>query len=364
MKRIQLFLAFGFMLFSFLFISSCKKDAEIIEPTPNDPNAVYINYATVPFQKLSEYKFFIGDIKLQQPNDRVIPYLTASPLFTDYASKKRFIWLPHGKKATYSADGDILDLPVGAVLIKNFYYENFEPIGTTHILETRIMIRKSTGWIFAEYIWNDEQTEAFLNMGGSYKEISFTHNGELKSTNYRFPSSGECLVCHKENGQPMPIGIKPQNLNFDYNYEDGMQNQLTKLISLGYLTNNLPAEIVSTVDYSDASKPLDLRFRSYIDANCAHCHREGSHCDYRPMKLAFKETSDPLNIGLCVEPDEFINTALTYIITPSNINRSMMYYRLNTNQENVRMPLLGRTLIHQEGVDLLEEWINSKTDCN
>lgn len=364
MKRLQLFLAFGLMSYVLIFFISCKKDPEILTPATTDPTAVYVNYANVPYEKLSDYKFFIGDIKLQQPNNRVIPYKPASSLFTDYASKKRFIWLPPGKKATYTADGEILDLPVGAVLIKNFYFENFLPGGNTHILETRIMIRQSTGWIFAEYIWNDEQTEAYLDMAGSDRDISFMHNGELKSTSYRFPATGECFVCHKLDNTAIPIGIKPQNLNFDYDYEDGMQNQLSKLISIGYLTNNLPGSINSTVDYSDETQDLDLRFRSYIDANCAHCHRKDSHCDYRPMKLAFSETVTSINLGLCVEPDEYINSALTYIITPSNIDRSMMYYRLNSTETSVRMPLLGRTLIHQEGLDLMEEWINSKVDCN
>ena len=35
------------------------------------------------------------------------------------------------------------------------------------------------------------------------------------------------------------------------------------------------------------------------------------------------------------------------------------------SEESVRMPLLGRTLVHEEGVQLFEEWINSLTPpCN
>jgi hypothetical protein len=78
----------------------------------------------VPYSKLSEYRFFKGALKDQIPNDNVIPYKPASSLFTDYALKHRFVWLPPRTKATYVADNKIIDLPVGAALIKTFYYNN------------------------------------------------------------------------------------------------------------------------------------------------------------------------------------------------------------------------------------------------
>lgn len=350
---------------SVLMYVSCKKD--IVEPDPiNDPQpstGVSVNLTQVPYQNLSSYKFFTGAMKDQIPADGVLEYAPASSLFTDYARKKRFVWMPIGTQATYVNDGEILDLPVGAALIKNFYYEHVEPGDVTKIIETRVMVRKADGWIFAEYVWNDEQTEATLNMSGDYKELTWNQDGEQKSTSYRIPSETECLICHKQNGQPIPIGIKPQNLNTLFDYPDGASNQLQKWIAVGYLQNTLPGNIYSTVDYHDESQDLELRLRSYLDINCAHCHSEGRHCDYRPMRLAFSETTSKLNMGLCVEPDEFINSALTYIVTPSNINRSVMHFRLNSTEENMRMPLLGRTLVHEEGVQLLEDWINSIEFC-
>ena len=366
MNRLLLFLSIGFLVYLMSFLHSCKKDTVVIDEDPPIPSTgVSVDLTTVPYAKLSQYRFFEGAMKDQLPADGVIPYAPASSLFTDYAKKKRFIWLPTGTVSSYSADDEILDLPVGAALIKTFYYENVQPGNTTRIMETRVMIRKATGWIFAEYVWNDAQTEAFLDMNGSYTSVTWDQGGEIKSVpSYRFPSATECLICHKKNDQPIPIGIKAQNLNIPYTYEDGTQNQLQKLISVGYLQDNLPPTIVSTVNYLDAGESLDLRLRSYLDANCAHCHAEGSHCDYRPMKLAFSETSDPINLGLCVEPDEFINASLINIITPTNINKSMMYFRLNSTEPGVRMPLLGRSIIHEEGVQLLEDWITAKQDCN
>jgi uncharacterized repeat protein (TIGR03806 family) len=345
-----------------LSFSSCSdKDSDYIPVA-----TVSVDLTKIPYEKLSDYNFFDGDIKLQNPAKKVLTYQPASSLFTDYAHKKRFVWMPNGTIATYNGDDKILDLPIGAALVKTFYYDNVQPSNSTKIIETRIMIRKATGWIFAEYVWNDEQTEAFLTTEGSYKNIEWKdENNIIKSANYRIPSPTECLICHKSESKPIPIGIKPQNLNNIISYNGISSNQLTKWQDENYLENSLPSNINSTVDYNDTSKSLSLRARSYVDINCAHCHQNNSHCDYRPMRFAFSETSNPTNLGICVAPqDTSLNPALTNIVAPNNINRSMLYYRLNTTDESFRMPLLGRSIIHKEGIDLMEQWINSLPPCN
>ena len=41
-----------------------------------------------------------------------------------------------------------------------------------------------------------------------------------------------------------------------------------------------------------------------------------------------------------------------------------MYFRLNTAAEEMRMPLLGRSIIHEEAVELIGEWIDGlTTEC-
>ena len=366
----------SFFAISIILIFSCtdNDDEEYIAVSP-----VTVDLTQVPYPNLSDYHFFEGEMKNQVPSLDVIPYEPISSLFTDYAHKKRFIWLPNGTKATYNGDDEILELPVGAALIKTFYYDNVLPSNTTKIIETRIMIRKSDGWIFADYVWNEEQTEAYLDLNGSTKSISWKDdNNVTRNVDYRIPNESQCIVCHKtksyENGnyvqRNIPIGIKPQNLNKTYNYVNDTKNQLTKWIELGMLENNfsLPSETNTIVDYNDISKPLEKRVRSYFDINCAHCHKEHGHCDYRPMRFAFSETlNNSTNMGVCVSTQDMRNfePALSKIVTPGNIYRSMLYYRLNTIDETYRMPLHGRTLIHDEGVLLVEEWINSLTNpCN
>ena len=357
-----------------LFLESCSDNKEVIYISP-----VTVDLTQVPYPKLSDYHFFDGDLKNQNPSLNVIPFEPASVLFSDYAHKKRFVWMPNGTKASFNGDSTILNLPIGAALIKSFYYDNVQPNNTTRIIETRLMIRKSSGWIFADYVWNEEQTEAFLDMAGSNTYVEWKdENNVIKSANYRIPTEVQCVICHKSQNivndvvvstDNFPIGIKPQNLNFNLNYGNETKNQLTKWIEQGYLDNNFTLPVVNktTIDYKDTSKSLELRARSYLDINCAHCHNDNGHCYYRPMRFAFRETENNLaNMGVCVNTQDMQDfpPALSKIITPGNVNRSMLYYRLNTEDEAYRMPLHGRTIIHTEGVALIEQWINSLQPCN
>lgn len=351
------------VLATILVFVRCKKEEEITPmDDPSPETGVYIDASSFPFQTLSEYRFFVGDLVDQMPNERVYPYRPASKLFTDYAKKKRFIWIPNGSKASYVSDEDLLSMPEGTVLIKSFYYDQVQPSNEMRVMETRVMLKKTSGWEFAEYVWNEAQDEAILNMDGDNISITWDQEGTILNTDYRIPSETECMICHKFESEPIPIGVKPQNLNIDYDFGDGPENQLQYFVNEGILTDNIPSSINTVVNYEDESQPLDKRVRSYLDINCAHCHREGSHCSYRPLRLAYSETSLQANIGVCVEPDEFINTALTYIITPSNTERSVMHYRLSSTDQNEMMPLLGRSIVHSEGIQLIEDYINSLID--
>ena len=357
--------ALAIILIFTVFTSCSDKDDEY---TPVSP--VVVDLTQVPYLKLSDYHFFEGDMKNQIPSLNVIPYEPASSLFTDYASKKRFIWMPADVKANYVADNKILDFPIGTALIKTFYYTTIQPDNTTQIIETRLMVRHADGWKFYEYLWNDEQTDANLVTGsdfvnGSSKSITFKKpNNEIITTNYRIPSDAECFACHKINETATPIGVKPQNLNHNFNFSNGNKNQLLKLKEQGYLTS-YPASIVSSVDYHDATQPLDLRVRSYVDANCAHCHQDEARCYYRPIRFPFAQTNVDSNIGICLVADEAISPTLTKIVSPGNFSKSILHYRISTNDESERMPLLVRTIVHDEGVALIEEWISSLTqNCN
>ncbi|WP_299215177.1 hypothetical protein [uncultured Dokdonia sp.] len=358
--------------FLFTLLLSCGNDDNYIpiSETDDDPimtddeggtdnMGVTIDLTAVPFTTLSEYGFFDGELKNLIPNDGVLEYSLINTLFSDYSKKKRFIWMPEGVTATYDADDTLLVFPVGTIIIKNFFYDNVLPQNARRILETRLLINTINGWEFADYIWNESQTEAIYNLDGSNVDIMWELNGETRSVNYRIPSEAECQTCHKTGDTSVPIGPRPQNLNRQFTYTDGTTaNQLDKWIEEGYL-QSAPTDINALVDWQDTSAPLKERVRSYFEINCAHCHIDEGHCSYRPIRLDYTSSILDENIGICVEPEEDLGNGISHIIRPNNIGRSAMYFRLNTTAEEVRMPLLGRTLIHDEAIVLLEEFINN-----
>jgi uncharacterized repeat protein (TIGR03806 family) len=338
---------------------SCQKEERPEEEVIPD-TGVRFDLAQVPYSSLSYYRFFNGDLSNFSANARVLPYEPITPLFSDYAHKSHFIWMPSGVSATYVADGKVFNFPDGTVMIKNFYYDNVQPAGTRKIVETRLIYKKDGAWHFADYTWNEEQTEAYFSLEGSEVPIEWIdEEGVTRNVDFRIPSESECHTCHKVNDVNMPIGPKPQNINSIYDYADGSKNQIDKWLEVGYLSGEIPSTIETTVDWTDTSEPLEKRVRSYIDMNCAHCHQEGSHCSYRPMRFAYSESTTEANMGICVEPQEMITPQLTHIIARGNILRSVLHYRMNTTSQQYRMPLLGRTVVHEEAVALIEEYINS-----
>ncbi len=340
---------------------SCRKDPEATPPPPTGRgNVVDLDLQAAPYQLLSQYGFFSQPMASLQPVSGVVPYDVITPLFTDYASKSRFIWMPAGTSAQVVADDQVLNMPNGTVLLKNFYYDNVLPDGGRRIIETRMLFKRNDQWEYANYLWNEEQTDAALDLNGSYAAIQWTDpDGSTRSVNYRVPSSAECFTCHKRDSEVFPIGPKPQNLARTYPYQDGVMDQLQKLEQVGYLTGGYTTPIDAVVKWDDVSFGLEERVRSYLDANCAHCHAHMQYCDYRPLRLSWSASAHPDSLGICVPPDDQFIPALTHIVSRGNIQRSMLHYRLNTTEENVRMPLLGRSLIHDEGVALIAEWIAS-----
>jgi uncharacterized repeat protein (TIGR03806 family) len=361
-----------FLCCAFAFHSCTGNDEDEYEQV----SPVVLDVTQVPYAKLSDYKFFTGEMKNLQPAYRVIPYKPASELFSDYAHKKRFVWMPDGVSATYDGDDNVMSFPVGTVLIKNFYFPDVLPEHTERIIETRLLIKVSeeitadmgtpdSGWKYFDYIWNEDQTDALLETTGegTFTPITFVENGETKSINYKTPANTECATCHKinrnETGEIVtPIGVKPQNLNYVYNYGTSQRNQLQKWQSVGYLDNTLPSSINSTVDWTDTSKSLELRARSYIDANCAHCHRDGGHCAYVNMRFNFSNP-DLNTFGVCMPVLFNVGEAYPYVIYAGNFEHSELGYRISITEPAEMMPIIGRTLVHQEGVQVVKDWINS-----
>lgn len=348
-------------------LQSCEEKEKISPPDPPpDPpptqRGVEIDWASVPYDSLSTYGFFEGDLKDMVPAEGVLPYLPINRLFTDFVLKKRYVWMPFSVSAEYVSDSESLHFPDSSVLIKHFYYDGVLPDGGRKILETRLMYILDGEWQFANYIWNEAQTEATYDMQGRTVHVEWEEpDMGIMDVDYRIPSATECLTCHKNYGSPIPLGLKPQSMNSYYQYDDGIKNQLAKWEEMGYLTPGYPTDIQTLVDWKDFSADMVERVRSFFDMNCGHCHMDGGHCDYRSLRLDYPSTVLPENMGVCVEPDEYIigQPQLTHIIAAGNPARSALLYRMESNAVDERMPLLGRTLTDPVSVELVTQFIES-----
>jgi len=186
-----------------------------------------IHVLDTPHELLSQYNFFQGALADLNPVADVVPYDLNSPLFSDYAHKSRFVWMPDGTAANYTTE-HVLDFPTGAVLIKSFYYNHDERDLTQgrKIIETRLLVNRGDEWDAYGYIWNDEQTEAVYELVGDIKEVAWINEaGETQKLDYIIPNKNQCKGCHAYKNKLKPIGPKARNLNKDYAYDSGVENQ-------------------------------------------------------------------------------------------------------------------------------------------
>lgn len=323
------------------------------------PSAVR-SFIEEPFpEKLSAWHLFLSHNGQLQPNQGVLPYDLNTPLFSDYASKNRFVWMPRGTSAQYRDDG-VFEFPVGTILAKTFVFP--ADGGKERLIETRLLVHGKSGWIGLPYVWNQSQTEAKLDLVADPVPISYSDSsGQRHAFTYFIPNANECKQCHENARVMLPIGPKARNLNKDYVYTDGTANQLAKWTQVGYLQGApLPQGAPKAAKWDQPqSGTLDERARAYLDNNCAHCHQPGAGAGYTGFDLRL--TSLGLDsLGVCKSPNSAGRVGgLIYDLVPGKPGESILLARMESLRPKEMMPQIGRSVVHQEGVALVRQWIRS-----
>lgn len=312
--------------------------------------------------RLSEWGFFKGEMKDLEPGDGVIPYDLNSPLFSDYAYKARFVKVPADKIAQYHPT-EVMEFPKGTILIKNFYYpDDFRNLeGSRRIIETRLLINTEEKWKALTYVWDEEQSEAYLEIAGKSVSVSWTDDqGTLQRINYSVPNQNQCKSCHELNGELVPIGPSARQLNRDYDYVGGNHNQIKKWVELGILTDADPAANWPKVaKWDDASTgTLDQRARAWLEVNCAHCHRKEGPAKNSGLHL-LASTINSYELGVNKPPVAAGrgSAGLKFGIVPGRPEQSILLHRIKSLDPGEMMPELGRKMQHKEGISLIEQWI-------
>ena len=309
------------------------------------------------FSKLSDYRFF-KDLTSQIPADEVLPYQLQSDLFSDYTYKQRFVYVPPAMKVGHEKN-KVFMFPVGSVLIKTFSYQNTMSELTPQLLETRLLIHSEGGWKAVSYIWNEDQSEAYLSLVGETIQTSFSdEDGNIRSVRYRAPNKNQCKECHQINASLTPIGPKARNMNLTLSYDDKPQNQLAKWHDLGWIDQDL--DFMKMINYSSLNEDIEDRARAYLEINCAHCHIPGGAADTTGLYLMLEETNKK-SLGFYKKPVAAGKASfnLKYSIVPKKPNQSILLRRMESMDPGIMMPESGRALKHVEGIEVISEWINS-----
>ena len=273
-----------------------------------------------------------------KPPAGLIGYTINSPLWSDGATKDRWLFVPEGTKLAVLADGD-LDVPPGSTAVKTF------SIGGKKI-ETRLFVRyPDATWAGYSYEWNDDQSEALLLPAAKTKALA---NGQT----WVFPSRGECFACHTPVAG-FTVGLEARQLDRD----EGGTNQLTRFASLldrPITPGALPP--LRAVDAQGAS--VEERARGYLHSNCSMCHREGSGAGAATLDLridkAFAETK---TCNVAPQAGD-LGVAGAKIVAPGDPSKSVLSLRIRA-LDGGRMPTLASRVVDDTGAAAVEAWITS-----
>ncbi len=298
------------------------------------------------------------------PRAGIVPYGLNSTVWADGATIRRWVALPDGKKVKFSATGEFT-WPGGTVFIQHFD----SPLGakTTRRVETRVLVLDASGGLGygATYRWRADGHDADLvRPDGQEKSLTLTDAaGTTREQTWLFPARGLCYLCHTP-AAGVVLGPKTRQLNGDFTYPDGhSRNQLTAWNALGMfdppLDENQIVAYQKTCAIDDPAAPLEDRVRSYLDANCAHCHRPGSTGGSWDARF---ETPFAAQGILAADARNTLGIDGAKLIVPGDVARSLLHARMASTEPTGQMPPVTRTLPDTVALKALEEWILQLND--
>ncbi|MES2593809.1 MAG: PQQ-dependent sugar dehydrogenase [Verrucomicrobiota bacterium] len=303
-------------------------------------------------RKLSDTGLF-ADVKKQTPSVGIHEFTVSEPMWQDRLVGRRFIGLPGESKVEASVkkkpDGTVessaVVWPKDAVLAKTLS----TPGAEARLVETQVLHFDGETWNGYSYRWNEGQTDAELvTANGAEQEIAISGGAPLQ---HRFHARAECIRCHTP-WTGFSLGFQPQQLSGI----DGEASAREMAIKLG-LVNEAFFEMSTArlVASHDDKADLEMRARSWLHANCAHCHRlngGGSVALKVNMELSLLETEmigeKPLRGDLGIEEAR--------IMAPGAPWRSVLLARIGRTGSG-RMPVIGSHEVDEHAFELLWKWV-------
>lgn len=320
-------------------------DGRIYRFEPNDTEAEGRQFPT----RLSQTGLF-ADTAALTPSPALLPYAVTVPLWSDEASKQRWVFVPPGEKVEYDERGP-WSFPVGSLAVKHFEWPG--PGDRPLRLETRVMIHERRGWAGYTYRWNKAQTDAELvtTSTAALHPVPVGKGVELRP--WYYPAGADCLRCHTP-GYGQALGLRTRQLA---GTEQG-RGLIATLVERGQLEpaptlDGLPAHPRT----DDADIELDARARAYLDVNCAPCHHPGGPAPGGVDLRIDTALADAAVLGTAPEDQLGVDGELR--LAPGDRSHSAMWLRMGLRAQRGAMPPLASLRVDEAGRALVGDWIDA-----
>lgn len=311
-----------------------------------------------------------ADTAQMSPAPGLLPYSIKVPPWSDGAIETRYLSVPYTgqpgapvEQISFSPTGE-WKFPAGTVFVRTFELAtNAMNPALTRRLETQLLVRDTNGAAYGvTYKWRADNSDADLLTDSLTEDIPIVTATGRQTQTWYFPSMSDCLVCHTPAAN-FVLGVKTRQLNGDFTYPSTgqMDNQLRTLNRLGLFNPAIDEAAISGYPrlsaLTDRNVPLEERVRSYLDANCAECHRPGGSGPTLDTRYDTPLARQHLvNMPVSCGDLGFANAR---VVVPKDLNRSILWDRMNTTNITLRMPSLTRTLVDTNAVESVAEWIKS-----
>jgi uncharacterized repeat protein (TIGR03806 family) len=329
-------------------------------------------------RRLSETGLF-SSVRDHRPAPGVVPYSVNASLWSDGAAKDRFLAVPGAGQIKWDCVQSPFvrnppgwGFPDGTVLVKTFSLDLASAGGATRRVETRLLHLEKLAptdriedhvWRGYSYVWNEEQTDAELVAAGGLDRPFAVQDsrapGGSRQQVWHFPSRAECNICHSIAAK-FVLGVNTLQMNREVSHHGSAVNQLAHLAELGMFAAPLPADpaqLPRLVDYEDEGLDREARARSYLHANCAHCHTWlGSGNSFFELQANLPLANLKI-VGETPTHGEF-GLPDAQLIAPGRPESSVLYHRMRAHGEG-RMPPVASSVVDDRGSELIADWIRS-----
>ncbi|GDY14594.1 hypothetical protein LBMAG53_34720 [Planctomycetota bacterium] len=313
-----------------------------------------------------------AEVAALTPVPGIAGFSVNQPLWSDFAVKLRWIAVPNdgepyaaGEQVAVARDGP-WKFPAGTVLIKHFALplDLRKPDGAVRKLETRLLTVARDGMVAGvTYRWRDDGSDAELQAQAEdavyrdYEVIGL--DGASTKVTWTFPSREQCIACHTPESGGI-LGFTTRQLNRSVG---GGANQLVRLAEGGWLDRPWSAAEVATLPklhaFNDPGIDAVSRIRSYLDANCAHCHHPETRVGGGGFLLDLRAQT-PLAKQNLIDSDAANSLGVDdgKIIAPGSLERSVLLDRIS-RRDVFGMPPVGSNHLDESFVAEVKAWIKS-----